>query len=394
MNKQTTLMLALALACNGAAMVAAQAAVVDRVAPAVVSAAVPAGEFEHAPVQFAWALNPADVVSAPEPEVMESRSSWRMVEAAELQSGVDVPVSAAGAVIQLSPARGAKALDVQSLQVREGSAPVAARRFERAALKDAGMAVAPGTAMLKLQDSQPGRYRVQATDARGSYVMQVLEPDSPMVLRARTDRSVALAGDTLRAQVNMDGVQSTRAEVAARLAASRFTAEGLLVAPDGRTWTVPMRSDKAGGLVADVAIPAGGSDVQGLWELQVFADQGGIARDTRLAFAVARPTARLASAVRATSLSDLRFPVQVGAPGRYEVRTTLFATGTDGKLRAVAQGHSAAWFAKPGRGELALSFAGVKLPAGYAAPYELREVELHDQTRMAPIERRARAVRF
>ena len=107
MNKQTTLMLALALACNGAAMVAAQAAVVDRVAPAVVSAAVPAGEFEHAPVQFAWALNPADVVSAPEPEVMESRSSWRMVEAAELQSGVDVPVSAAGAVIQLSPARGA-----------------------------------------------------------------------------------------------------------------------------------------------------------------------------------------------------------------------------------------------------------------------------------------------
>jgi hypothetical protein len=109
---------------------------------------------------------------------------------------------------------------------------------------------------------------------------------------------------------------------------------------------------------------------------------------------VARPTARIAGSIRAANLADLRFPLQVGAPGRYEVRATLFATGSDGQLRPVAQGHSAAWFNAAGAGQLRLSFAGVALPAGYGAPYELREVELHDQSRMAPIERRARALRF
>jgi hypothetical protein len=113
-----------------------------------------------------------------------------------------------------------------------------------------------------------------------------------------------------------------------------------------------------------------------------------------VAFAVARPTARLAGEAQAANPADIRFPLQVGAAGRYEVRATLFATGADGQLRPVAQGHSAAWFNRAGRGELALSFAGVELPAGYGAPYELREVELHDQTRLAPIEYRARALRF
>jgi hypothetical protein len=34
------------------------------------------------------------------------------------------------------------------------------------------------------------------------------------------------------------------------------------------------------------------------------------------------------------------------------------------------------------------------LPRGYAAPFELRDLQLQDQSRMAPIESRAVAVRF
>ena len=402
---KTRLMIALALAGASSGVWASSALLIekplpvvsagDRTSGGVVSAPLPAGQFEREPVQFAWALDPSDAVSAPMVEVMESRSFWRTVEAAELQRGVEVELSAPGAVIQLSPAAGARALPAQSLKVRDAANRVMdTRQFESAQLQQAGMAVAPGTQLLKLESGDIGRYRLQAADGQGRYVLQVLEPNSPVVLRARTDRAVAFAGSRISLQVDMDGAQSAAASLAQRLARAPLVGQGLLVAPDGRTWDVPLQAGRGGGLSSTVALPAEGSDAPGLWELQVFAEQGGIARDTRLAFAVARPTARIAGSIRAANLADLRFPLQVGAPGRYEVRATLFATGSDGQLRPVAQGHSAAWFNAAGAGQLRLSFAGVALPAGYGAPYELREVELHDQSRMAPIERRARALRF
>ena len=402
---KTRLMIALALAGASSGAWAATAgvfektlpvpAVADRIADGVVAAPLPPGQFEREPVQFAWALDPAEPVLSAAPEVMESRSFWRTVEAAELQRGVEVELSAPGAVIQLSPAAGARALPAQSLKVRDAANRVMdTRQFESAQLQQAGMAVAPGTQLLKLESGDIGRYRLQAADGQGRYVLQVLEPNSPVVLRARTDRAVAFAGSRISLQVDMDGAQSAAASLAQRLARAPLVGQGLLVAPDGRTWDVPLQAGRGGGLSSTVALPAEGSDAPGLWELQLFTEQAGIARDTRLAFAVARPTARIAGSIRAANLADLRFPLQVGAPGRYEVRATLFATGSDGQLRPVAQGHSAAWFNAAGAGQLRLSFAGVALPAGYGAPYELREVELHDQSRMAPIERRARALRF
>lgn len=401
----TRLMIALALAGASSGTWAASsslieknpavAAVADRTVASVVAAPLPPGQFERAPVQFAWALDPGQAVAAAAPEVMESRSFWRTVEAAELARGVELELSAPGAVIQLSPAAGARALPAQGLKVRDaGNREMATRQFDSAQLKQAGMAVASGSTLLKLEAGDVGRYRLQATDGQGQYVLQVLEPNSPVVLRARIDRAVALAGSRIGLQVDMDGAQTAPASLAGKLSRSALAGQGLLVAPDGRSWEVPLQAGRSGGLAANVALPAEGSSSPGLWELQVFTEQGGIARDSRLAFAVARPTARIAGAVSAGSLADLRFPLQVGAPGRYEVRATLFATGSDGVLRPVAQGHSAAWFNAAGRGQLGLSFADVALPAGYGAPFELREVELHDQSRMAPIERRARALRF
>ena len=402
MNTRLMIALALAGASSGAWAASslieknpAVAAVADRTVASVVAAPLPPGQFERASVQFAWALDPGQAVVAAAPEAMESRSFWRTVEAAELARGVELELSAPGAVIQLSPAAGARALPAGSLKVRDaGNAVVATRQFDSAQLQRAGMAVAADTQLLKLEAGDVGRYRLQATDGQGQYVLQVLEPNSPVVLRARTDRAVALAGSRISLQVDMDGAQTAPASLAGKLSRSALAGQGLLVAPDGRSWEVPLQASRSGGLGANVALPAQGSNSPGLWELQVFTEQGGIARDSRLAFAVARPTARIAGAVSAGSLADLRFPLQVGAPGRYEVRATLFATGGDGVLRPVAQGHSAAWFNAAGRGQLGLSFAGVALPAGYGAPFELREVELHDQTRMAPIERRARALRF
>ena len=69
------------------------------------------------------------------------------------------------------------------------------------------------------------------------------------------------------------------------------------------------------------------------------------------------------------------------------------ATGPDGQLHAVSEAHAAAWM-EPGQHRLTLPFAKAHLPIGYGAPFELRQLELHDQSRMAPLELRTRAARL
>ena len=86
----------------------------------------------------------------------------------------------------------------------------------------------------------------------------------------------------------------------------------------------------------------------------------------------------------------MALPVQTGSTGRYEARGTLFATGSDGVMRPVSEAHSAAWM-KPGNGVLTLQFDRAHLPQGYGAPFEVRQLELNDQSRMAPLESRERA---
>jgi hypothetical protein len=68
----------------------------------------------------------------------------------------------------------------------------------------------------------------------------------------------------------------------------------------------------------------------------------------------------------------------------------LFATGSDGIRRPVAQAASAAWF-EPGARTLSLAFDRKYVPLGYGAPYELRELTLKDQARMGLLESRAMA---
>ena len=148
---------------------------------------------------------------------------------------------------------------------------------------------------------------------------------------------------------------------------------------------------------ARLQIPDDAGSEPGLWEVQLsagaYADGTSVQRDARTAVEVTRPTAKLGGGY-AFNAAAVRFdlPVQVAATGRYEVRGTLFATGPDGVSRPVSQAHMANWL-KPGRRNLALSFGRVNVPMGYGAPYELRFLELKDQTRMGTLDTRELALR-
>ena len=351
----------------------------DQVPARLVALPAPSGSIERAPVSFAWKLDPNAELSAPQPYVAQSREYWQTVDASELQKGVSVKTSAPGALIRVSPARGARALDQNALRINDASGTARIERLASAKqLADAGMDVQVGSVIAKLApDEGAGVYTLRATQAEGRYLVHVFEPQSSDVLNAAVDRQHALAGDTVRVNIGFERA-GKRAQTA--------QAEGLLVAPDGRSWPVQVGKDGS----ARVKLPAQVGNAKGLWEVQVFASADGIQRDVRTAVAVAAPTARFKGQFAFNPATmRMALPVLAGSVGRYEARGTLYATAADGQMRPVSQAHSAAWM-KRGNGMLVLQFDRSHLPAGYGAPFEVRDLSLNDQARMAPLESRAR----
>jgi hypothetical protein len=358
----------------------------DQVPTRLTALPAPAGTFERKPVSFSWKLDPAQTLSTPAPQRVESREYWQTVEGADLVRGVDVAVSAPGAVIRVSPARGAGHLKPADLKMHRNGQVA---RLQSAAgdeeLQAAGMDVDPGTAVVKLDHATTaGRYKLQASKARGRYLVHVFEPQSDVVLHAQARKNHALSGDTMTVDIAMSRAGRT----------VEATTQALLVAPDGSSQPVTISRKSSGGGTAQATLPTSASAHVGLWELQVFANDGELARDARTAFAVAQPTAKFKGdyAVN-TQLLRLALPVEAGSAGRYEARGTLYATGPDALLRPVSQGHVANWFER-GDGILVLDFEESHVPAGFGAPYEVRHLELHDQTRLVPVETRDRGARF
>lgn len=383
------------LFCLMSLAVSAQAATLlppgsrDQAPSRLVSAPAPAGDFERAPVSFAWALDPWAELDAQTPFVAESREYWALAEASELQAGLAIETTAPGALIRVSPATGSRAVQPGQLRMLRGGKPIAEpesfqRRANAAQLKAAGMDVPDGSAIVQLAAEQgKGRFQVQLAEAKGRYLVHVFEPNSEYVLKAQAGRSHVLAGDTLEVSAQMG-------RGAAKLGGGEVG--GSLISPSGRSYDLAFRNGKA-----LIQVPDEAGTQPGLWEVHLSAgsfDQGAsIQRDARTAVEVTRPTARLGGGY-AFDAAALRFdlPVQVAAPGRYELRGTLYATGQDGIARPVAQAHAANWF-EAGSRSLSLAFGRGNVPSGFGAPYELRFVELKDQARMGTLETRELAIR-
>jgi len=355
------------------------------------AAPVPAGEFERKPVSFAWALDPQAELDAQAPFVAESREFWAVAEASELQAGLAIDTTAAGAVIRISPAQGGRAVDPDQVRMfKNGRLIPEPQSFQRktnaAQLKAAGMDVPDGSAIVQLANEQgQGRFQVQLSGAKGRYLVHVYEPESPFVFKAQANRVSVLAGDTLEVAAAMQRGDATLAMASNQIA-------GVLVSPSGRSFDLSFSSGKA-----RLQLPDDAGSEPGLWEVQLsagtFADGASVQRDANTAVEVTRPTARLGGGY-GFNPAAVRFdlPVQVASAGRYELRGTLFATGQDGVSRPVSQAHMANWL-EPGQRQLALAFGPVNVPAGYGAPYELRFLELKDQTRMGTLDTRELALR-
>lgn len=401
-----TSMLSLAIA---AAMVASGASAADRLLPAaagdlvattlVQSKSAIAADVERAPVDFAWALDPADALSAQAPYVAQSREFWSTIDAKRLQTGYSFPTTASGALVRISPAGGAKsaALRTGDLTLRINGRSVDPASAIRASadaeqLKATGAQFSDGTLVFQLaHEIGAGTVELQAKNASGQYLMHVFEPNSEVSLTLGADRDRALAGDTVALTAHFDAGKN-------RVAPESIG--GVVTAPDGRSLDVTFARTKDGQYRADVQLPADAGNGLALWEVHTFAvaKAGGVSvpRDAKTSFAVSLPTARLTGDASTQAKADgvrVALPVQAASAGRFELRGVLYGTAKDGSMKPFAVAHAARWL-EAGTSDITLKFGGEVMQAGLGAPYELRDLSLNDQARMGLLETRARALRI
>ena len=366
----------------------------DQVPAALAHTSTPgASGLERTPVRMSHALDASVAIeTAPKPYLAQSREFWSDVGESELRAGVKFTTTAPGALIRLSPQGGAgAALDPAGVLIRSNGknlrADEAGAAADTRALRAAGMDVTEGTLAMRLSPAVgQGQLEIAAPHAQGRYLVHVFDPNSAVVLGFSADHDTVLVGSTITFRASIDGRNLNHAS-------------GLVTAPDGYSVDLKFSRNADGSFSARFTPDAAHAIGPQLWEAHVFTatNDGKLAvlRDAKTAFAVSAPTAHLAGATESHSDASgvhATFDVEAGAASRFQLSGVLFGTGSDGAMRAVALGQSAAWL-EAGKGQIGLSFdADVVAASGLHAPFEVRDLRLVDQATMSLIERRGRAI--
>jgi hypothetical protein len=374
------------------------------IAPASMQKSAGAPNTSHDAVALSWASG-ADVAPSQVP-LAQSREYYLNVSGAELGAGVTVQTSAPRAVIRLQPLavtgpRENAAIHPLSLVISDakGRAYAGGDGMEMLVSSDklakADLPFAPGTSAFRMHpDLGSGAFKLQASGLNGAdrYLINVVEPDSNLALSMQADAPNYLHGHTLT--ISPELLEFDGAAVRQRHALSQFN--GTVVSPAGRSFALSFKPGRDGRLHASLLLDADEAPAPGLWEVraqgQASVNGQKVLRSVRLAFPVAMPVARLNGAFEVANTPGsvgLRFGVDVGAPGRYEVRALLYGT-VNGALVPLGVAQAAQWL-DAGSGHITLGFAS-ELMDGASAPFEVRDLSLLDQGRMGVLHKQQRAL--
>lgn len=368
-------------------------------------------KLDHAPAAISWAV-PADkaINATPRPYQALSRQYLISASGAELQRGVALTLTAPGDIVRISPvgpasaAIRADAVQFASAGVHLDAATASSVIASGQQMARAGMPIQRGSSVFKLNTRvQPGTARITAAGARGDYLIQVFEPNSPYALQLAADRGTSLAGQSVRITVAF-ARPANSTHMAAKAARGSLThVSGVVSAPDGWSGNVDFSRGPGGTYVANFTPPAAHAGERGLWEIHAFARgvAGGrpVVREATNAFAVVIPTARfsgslVALATHAGQGLDVDVGIKVAAASRYAVSAVLYGRNASGQLKPAVYAQAAEWL-QPGRNvPIRLAFSATALAkSGLKGPYQLRGLTLDDQQQLGVLERRAVAAR-
>jgi hypothetical protein len=343
------------------------------------------------PVSFTWDAADTPAAKHHAPFAASSRSYGLNVSAAELARGVTLKLDAPGAVIRVSGQRVGQTIAPDKLLIalpsgRELSARAATDQLvQRQDLGAATGGIAgQGLGVRLARELGAGAFtlRYPAERPDDQVRIEVFDRNSDKVLVLQSAADHFMQPEDARVQTDWRG-------------ASRVSKRsGFALAPDGTQHALIFAADGSAGLAS-----ATRAQYQtGLWEWHVqTTDTDGVRREVKTAFALTAAVARLDNSARVVIEPDsvsVALGAQVQSAGRYELRATLLATNTDGKLVPALTSATARWL-EPGQDALSLQFDAGRIKAlGLAAPFALRNVSLLDQSRMGTLERRREALTF
>jgi len=349
----------------------------------------PAGE--QAQVSLNWKLDPATEINLKNQGMSTLSKYYRQtIEPESLFSGIPLTISAKEAVVHL------QILAPKGESISRDDAN--AIQLDRLILVDSKESLHEGAAVLEaLRPDQKERawsasnsaFRLSSSLGTGSFTLHldeygatfpiqvtVFEKQSPFELEVATTLTNFYAGETFQADLTFKGNEKQDFV---------HTAQAYLVSPDGRQ-RIAMRV--AGNQVMG-SLPRLASIQPGLWELHFdgsfeIAGQK-VQRSARLAFGLTVPTGRFEPMVNYHFNKEgqlaLDFGIEIGVPGRYEVKGLLYAMNAEKKSVPIAVFNSAAFFKQSGRMELLIDKETLQL-ADFQGPYQVKGLTLKDQSRM------------
>ncbi len=364
---------------------------------------------ESAAINFAWNAEQASTARRPgvgptetgTTPMVESQQYWMDVTGTELARGVELPLTAPGAVVRISALDNDSGLelDPDKLVLEFNGRPVSVEFgpghvSTGVELRREGMPVPEATLAFRLTDRiGAGTLTVSHEGVRGSLplVINVHEPESAWTATLALERHNYLAGQPLDFEFELgDGRRSIEAH----------SIQAVLASPDAsETW--PIESTRGNGLtmaaapLADIDRPA-----PGLYEAHVYVEgeyRGQtIRRDLTLAFNVAPAIAQFSGEVERGRSDGLAVVLGIDSAvsGRYQVNADVMGTNARGELELLGFVQSANVLeAGSGQIELALDSDMVRA-SGLQAPFEVRNLQLLDQGRMYLLEDRQQALRI
>lgn len=352
------------------------------------------------PLQHTQAV-PSDAVlhERPRPHRAKSKEYWFAADASELSTGVALPTTSEGAIVRLQPldleTRAAAGIDPTSLVLvddagtEHGAIESMAVLASADQLRDADVGLAPGTTAFALAPSLGhGAFvlRTEVAPMAPRYLVHVAEKRSEVALAVEADRDAVLWGDMVTIDVALDDD-----------VAELVSAHGSVRGPFGAEHELelaPHGDMLRGTFVIDDLRPPQGA----LWTIEIDArvrtDDGMLARrNGRTAIGYAVPSAGLLGELQIEEGErgglDITLPLEIAARGRYGVGAVLWGRDARGVARPIALAQSAAWL-EAGTDALVLTFDEAALAQSTVSPpYELRDLRLVDQGRLAVLHRQA-----
>ena len=337
-------------------------------------------------VQYHYALDPQQKIADNIPAYVEqSRQFWLDTDANGLAAGIDLPLSGTTAFVRISPLTDAvdTRLNPQQLQLQASSGEARIETFVDAQqLNQAGASFSDHTIAFKVHTSAAGELKLSIPELRGDhpYVVNVLEPQSPLSLKLTMDQRSYASNSTARIVANM---VNNKQNLPSQL-------QGYVRSADGSVYAqLRFQQGKDGSYAAEVPLRQGQSLAHGLWEVHAVAESRHngvrVLRDAQSSFAVHMNTARFSGALNSNK-NSLDIGVEVAQAGRYEVRGVLMGTDRQGQLQPLAMLMSARWL-NAGNGNISFDLEPVaNKNAAFTAPFVIRQIQLTNQSLLAPVQ--------